>query len=132
MNTIKIMARESFDMEFIFKASPAIVYRFITDPACVIRWFCDAIDIQGDIYTFYWDGSEEIAELIDDIEEERLRFRWQEADDEDEYFEFRMSKSPMTGETILELTDFGDKDEISEQRDLWTTQIERMRLEAGG
>ena len=62
--------------------------------------------------TFVWSGSEEVAELIDDIEEERLRFKWEDADDEEEYLEFNISKSPVTGETILEITDFCDEDEV--------------------
>ncbi|MFZ1786900.1 MAG: START-like domain-containing protein, partial [Saprospiraceae bacterium] len=39
------MRREKIDLEFIFKASPAIVYQFLTQPACLVRWFCDAVDI---------------------------------------------------------------------------------------
>jgi hypothetical protein len=44
-----------------------------------VRWFCDGVDINNDVYTFSWDGNEENAEVVDDIEEERLRFRWEGA-----------------------------------------------------
>lgn len=126
------MTRSKFDLEYIFKASPAILYRFITDPACLIRWFCDACDINGEIYTFTWDGADENAEMIDDIEEERIRFRWMESDDINEYIEFRMYKSSVTNETILEITDFCDEDEVDSQKDLWSTQITNLRIECGG
>jgi uncharacterized protein YndB with AHSA1/START domain len=126
------MKRVSFNMEFIFRASPAIIYKFLTTPSCLIRWFSDGVDIQDDIYTFDWQGFEEEAELIDDIEEERLRFRWLDADDEAEYFEYRMYKSDVTGETILEITDFADEDEVDEQKDLWNSQIDKLRKETGG
>jgi len=125
------MSREKFDMEFIFRASPAIIYRFITSPACLVRWFCDSADITGDIYTFNWDGYDEVAELIDDIEEERLRFHWEDAED-GEYLEFRMYKSDVTNETILEITDFADDDEVEDQKKLWQTQLDVMRSEMGG
>lgn len=128
------MKRVSIDMEFIFRASPGIIYKFLTAPACLIRWFCDEVDIDktGDVYTFIWDGSEEVAILIDDIEEERLKFKWEDADDEDEYLEFRMYKSDVTNETIVEITDFCDDDEVESTKDLWTTQMDKMRVEAGG
>jgi len=126
------MKRVSFNMEFIFRASPAIIYKFLTTPSCLIRWFSDGVDIQDDIYTFDWQGFEEEAELLDDIEEERLRFRWLDADDESEYFEYRMYKSDVTGETILEITDFADEDEVEEQKDLWNSQIDKLRKETGG
>ena len=85
------MSRVKFDIEFIFKASPAILYKFLTTPSCLVRWFCDEVDIEADIYTFTWEGYDEVAELVDDIEEERLKFVWEEADT-GEYLEFRMSK----------------------------------------
>jgi len=96
------------------------------------RWFCDKVDIEKDVYTFYWEGAPEVAELIDDIEEERLKFSWEEADDDEEYFEYRMFKSPVTGETILEVTDYCDDDEVDEIKQLWESQITKLRRAIGG
>ena len=125
------MDRVKFEMEFIFRASPAILYTFITTPSCLVRWFCDEVDINDDVYTFSWQGAEENAEMIDDIEEERVKFQWEDAD-EGEFLEFRMYKSDVTNETILEITDYCDADEVEDQKQLWTSQIEKMRVETGG
>ncbi len=124
------MERVSFDMEFIFRASPTILYKFLTTPACLIRWFCDGVDITGEEYVFSWEGSEEVAELVDDIEDERIRFVWDDAED-GEYLEFRMRKSPVTDETILEITDWADEDEVEDQKQLWESQIKILRQETG-
>ncbi|MEM9886277.1 MAG: START-like domain-containing protein [Bacteroidota bacterium] len=125
------MERVKIELEFLFRASPAILYNFFTEPARLVRWFCDEVDIDGTTYTFMWEGSEEVAELIEDVENERLRFSWEE-EDEDEYFEFRMARSPVTGETILEITDFCDEDETEDQKQLWNNQIAELRQETGG
>ncbi len=125
------MSRVQIKMEFIFKASPAILYSFLTTPSTLIRWFCDEVDIQDDTYTFTWDGADEIAELIDDIEEERLRFQWEDAED-NEYLEYFMYKSDVTNETVLEIHDWCDDDEVQEQKDLWESQIKVLRIECGG
>ncbi len=125
------MKRVSFDMEFIFKASPSILYKFLTNNDCLVRWFCDGCDLTGEMYTFEWEGSEEQAELVDDIEEERIRFIFDEAED-GEYLEFRMYKAEMTLETILEITDFCDEDEVENQKDFWETQMATLRIECGG
>ncbi len=118
-------------MEFICRASPAILYTFLTTPACLVRWFCDEVDIQDNVYTFNWQGSEEMATLIDDIEEERVRFGFE--DDEDgEYLEFRMYKSSVTNETVLEITDYCDEGEEEEQRDYWSNLVTVLRKETGG
>ncbi|MGA1582489.1 MAG: START-like domain-containing protein [Saprospiraceae bacterium] len=126
------MDRVSFSMEFLFKASPTILYQFLTTPSCLIRWFCDEVDIIGDQYEFSWKGSSEYAELIEDVEEERLRFRWEDAADENEYLEFQISTSPVTGETILIITDFCDSDEVEDQRQLWQNQMNILARETGG
>lgn len=123
--------RVQIELEFIFRASPTIIYNFVTTAACLVRWYCDEVDITNDVYTFYWRGSSEIAHLIDDIEDERVKFAWDHAD-EDEYLEFRMYKSDVTNETILEITDFSDEDEVQETKDLWMTLMENLRKECGG
>ncbi len=126
------MERVKIDLEFIFRASPTILYKFLTTPACLIRWFCDEVDINDNIYAFSWEGSEEIAELVEDVEDEKLRFVWEESEGDDEFLEFRMSRSPVTGETILEITDYCDDDEADDQKALWESQIKMLRQETGG
>jgi uncharacterized protein YndB with AHSA1/START domain len=123
--------RVSFTLEFLFRASPTILYRFVTTPNCLVRWFCDKVDNVGDQYSFFWGNNPEDALLIDDIEDERVRYSW-ESEDEDEYFEFRFSKSEVTSETILELTDFCDEDDVESQKRVWTTQLEALRRAVGG
>jgi len=119
-------------MEYIFRASPAILYQFLTTPACLVRWFCDEVDINGTVYTFSWSGMDEDAELVEDVEEEKLRFRWVDADNPAEFFEFRIQESPVTGETVLELTDFCDANEEKDIRRYWDTQIQKLQKETGG
>lgn len=70
--------------------------------------------------------------MVDDIEDERVRFVWEDADDEDEYLEFHMERSDMTGETILTITDFCDEDEQEDQKRFWVSQVKRLHQETGG
>ena len=126
------MNRAQITLEFIFRASPTILYKFLTTPSCLIRWFCDEVEIQDDSFTFIWSGAEEVANLVEDIEDERVRFKWEDAEDEEEYLEFKMSKSPVTGETILEIIDYCDEDEVDDTQQLWESQIKVLRQETGG
>ena len=126
------MERVKFTQEFIFRASPAIIYQFLTTPACLTRWFCDEVDIQDDVYTFAWSGSEEEARLIEDVEPNLLRFVWDDAESDEEFLEFDIQVSPVTSETIMNITDFCDEDEVDDQIALWTSQMNRMRAEMGG
>ena len=125
------MDREKINLEFIFKASPAILYQFLTTPAALVRWFCDEVDIDKTTYTFVWEGAEEVAELVEDIEDERVRFVFEDYE-EDEYLEFTMTRSPVTGETIFTIEDFCDDDEVDDQKQLWEKQMTKLRQEMGG
>ena len=104
----------------------------MTTTACLVRWYCDEVDITSDQYSFYWQGSSENATLVDDIEDERVKFVWEDAEDPDEYLEYRMYKSNVTNETVLEITDFCDSDEVDEVKDLWQTLMVELKKECGG
>ena len=43
-----------------------------------------------------------------------------------------MYKSPLTGETILEIQDFCDEDEINDQMQFWESQIKKLKTATGG
>ncbi len=130
------MSRQRIELEYLLKASPAILYEFFTEPSYLTRWFCDEVDVregeEGKSYVFVWSGSEEIATLYEEEHPHFVRFRWEDAEDEEEYLEFRMSKSPITGETILEITEFCDEDEVEDQTQFWNSLVEKLRRQAGG
>lgn len=119
------MQRKKITCEFLLRASPAIVYQFLSDASCLIRWFCDHVVIDEDEYVFIWSGNEEVATLVDDIEDELLRFVWVDAPP-NEYLEFAITTSPVTDETILTITDFCDEDEARDQKLFWDAQIKKM------
>lgn len=125
------MKRVSFTTEFLFRASPTIIHKFLTTPDCIIRWFCDECDLNEEVYSFVWDGNEETAEVIDDIEAERVRLKWEDAED-NEYLEFKMSRSEVTGETIVEITLFCDEGEEEEEIQFWETQMQALKRATGG
>ncbi|MFK7796011.1 MAG: START-like domain-containing protein [Aureispira sp.] len=126
------MERVSFNMEFLFRASPTIIYKFLTTPDCLIRWFCDDCNIVDGRFTFEWDGEGEEATALEDIENELLRLEWDEFEGEEEYLEFKIGRSEVTGETILEITAFCDSDEVEEEQQFWATQMQALGRATGG
>jgi uncharacterized protein YndB with AHSA1/START domain len=124
------MSRVSFQVEYMFKASPSIIYLFVTQPTCLVRWFSDRVDNIGDRYVFDWEGDHEEATMVDDIEDELVKFKWDERPDE--FLQFRIYKTDITSETILEITDFCDDDEVKEQIDVWDLYIKKFKTFCGG
>lgn len=123
------MSRVKFNCEFSFKASPTIVYEFLTSPDCLARWFCDDCAMTDDSYSFSWEGSEELAYILEDIEEEYLSLQWE--DYPTEYLEFKISKSEITGQTVLEITAFCDDFEVKQEKAFWQAQMNNMKHAMG-
>lgn len=125
------MNRSKVEIEYLFRASPTILYKFFTTPATLVRWFCDQVDIEQETYSFFWEGTPEVAELVTDLEDEKLVWEWEDGED-GEYWEVSFTKSPVTGETIMMVVEFCDEGEEEDQRALWDSLIERLRQETGG
>jgi hypothetical protein len=126
------MGRTKLQLEFLFKASPNILYTFLTTPACIVRWFCDKAEVDEHQITYSWSGNEEVALILSDHEEEVLRLKWADSEYDSEYLEFKISESPVTGETILDLTDFCDDGELNDTIQYWNQQIKNLQKECGG
>jgi uncharacterized protein YndB with AHSA1/START domain len=124
-------ASKSYKLEYIIKSSPTILFNFLTTPAGLSQWFADSVDINGPTYTFVWNGSEEHADLIEEVENELVRFKWDYHEDH-EYFEFLIEKSEVTGDTILYVTDFADDFDMDDQKTLWDSQIANLIRRIGG
>lgn len=123
--------RVSYKAEYVIKSSPTILFEFVTTPSGLVQWFADKVDINGDEITFNWKGSEDTAIILEWIEDERVRYRWSWSED-DEFFQFRIYKNDITGDTVLEIIDFCEEGEIEDQKRLWDTQIKRLIKAVGG
>ncbi len=122
--------KNKFELEYSLNSSPKILYPRLVTPAGLSEWFADDININGDIYTFIWDGSKQEAKLITKKENEMARYKWID-DEEDTFFEFKIHKDDLTGEVALVITDFAEDDEKDDTMDLWDSQISELKHTLG-
>lgn len=122
--------KKPFTVEFVIRSSPTILYKFLTTPSGLAQWFADHVDQTDKSYSFFWDGSVEKATRIDFIENEMIRYRWDEGD-EDEYFEFKIEKVDITNDTVLVITDFAEEHEQEDQNRLWESQVKTLSIMIG-
>jgi uncharacterized protein YndB with AHSA1/START domain len=114
-----------YTLEYMVRSSPSVLYNFLITPTGLSQWFADTVDNEGNTYYFSWDNVEDEAELISTDDDEFIRFRWDYYED-DEYFEFRIEKSEITGDTILYITDYAEENEVESQKALWDSQIKNL------
>jgi uncharacterized protein YndB with AHSA1/START domain len=125
------MARRiAFKIEVILRTSPTVVYQFLTQPECLVMWFCDEVHSTENEYLFYWNDSPEAATVLWDSEDELLRLQWEDGHP-DEYFEYHITKSPITEETVLTITDFAELHGVADAKKLWESQIKQLKNAMG-
>ena len=124
--------RKRIDLEYIFSSSVTILFSRLSSAPGLAEWFSDDVKHDGNIFTFVWDGIGEEAELVDMKKNSYVRFKWLDADDEEEFFEFSLHVEPLTEEVALIITDFVDADEEGDAIGLWNKQVEMLHRTVGG
>ena len=125
--------KTKFTVEFPIHASPKLLYQYISSPSSLSEWFADNVDLQGNFYSFFWDGAEERAKLLTKKKDELIRFSWEEDDDIDTsyFFEIKIQVDDLTKDVSLVITDFAEDDEVEESKMFWDNQISRLKTILG-
>lgn len=118
--------KKEFKLEYVVKISPSLLYNYLTTPSGLSEWFSDDVNFRGEIYTFFWDGSEEDAKLITKKNNSHIKFQWLEDEGEDYFFEMRIQVEELTKDVSLLITDFAEEDELEEAKLLWDSQINNL------
>ena len=122
-----------FEQEYIFKTSPKVLTSFLMTPSGLSEWFADDVNVKEDIFTFFWNGSQESARLLGKKNNEFIKFRWLEDEENgiDSFLEMRYNIDPMTKEVIFNLTSFATEEEMEEVQLYWENAIADLRRMIG-
>jgi hypothetical protein len=125
--------KKKFELEFLLNTSPKVLENMLFTPSGLSEWFADDVNINEDIYTFIWDGSEEDARLLTKRPGEKIK--WQKMEDEDEgldtYFQLQYEIDPMTKTVVLKVTDFEYEEDMEESQALWESLIDGLKRTLG-
>jgi uncharacterized protein YndB with AHSA1/START domain len=127
------MSKVKVHLEYMLRAtSKSIIWAAISTPSGLEGWFADRVSSDNKSFTFYWGKTESrTAEIIGLRAFAFIRFRWEDATDEREYFEMRMSNNELTNDYVLEITDFAEDDEADDMKELWDSQMDTLRRTCG-
>ena len=123
--------RRKIELEYIFSSSVKVLFSRLSTPAGLSEWFADDVFQKGNQFIFIWNGSEQQATLVELKSNDVVRFRWDDAEEEDEYFEFNIHVEPLTGDVALIITDFADEDEVNDTIELWNKQMDILHRNLG-
>lgn len=123
--------RRKIELEYIFSSSVKVLFSRLSTPAGLSEWFAEDVYQKGEHFIFIWNRTEHPATLIELKNNSFVRFRWDDAEEEDEYFEFSIHVEPLTGDVALIITDFADEEDIADVTELWNKQIEMLHRNLG-
>jgi hypothetical protein len=109
-----------------------VLFSRLSTPEGLGEWFAEQVNVNGDQFSFYWNGSESKARLTALKDNKLVRFEWEEMEnEEDNYFEFRINMDELTGDLALIITDFAEPDEKEDSIYLWDSQINDLKRVLG-
>lgn len=123
--------RRKIELEHIFSSSVKVLFSRLSTPAGLSEWFADDVSQKGNQFIFKWNGTEHPATLLEMKANSVVKFRWEDAEDEKEYFGFNIHVEPLTGDVALIITDFTDEEEITDAIDLWDKQMDILHRTLG-
>ncbi|MGE5457810.1 MAG: START-like domain-containing protein [Methanococcaceae archaeon] len=115
-------------LEYLINCSPKVLYNRLSTASGLSEWFADDVRVKGNMFTFIWENAGQIAEKKNQKENKVVRYEWIENDDKDEnYFEFTITQDDLTNDVSLIVTDFVDEEDKQSTKDLWDTQITKLK-----
>ncbi|HSO87460.1 MAG TPA: START-like domain-containing protein [Draconibacterium sp.] len=117
--------KTKIQLEYVLNCSPKVLFSWLSTASGLNEWFADDVKIKGKKFTFIWEGSERTAEMTLHKENKLVRFSW--LDEEDSYFEFRITQDELTGDVSLIIIDFAEDNDFAESKGLWDTQIADLK-----
>jgi len=124
--------RSKFELEYNLNCSPKVLFSRLSTPEGLTEWFADQVNVEGDLFTFFWNSSESKARLSALKENKMVRFEWMGMENEDSnFFEFRINLEELTNELALIITDFAQAEEKEDAIYLWDSQINDLKRALG-
>jgi uncharacterized protein YndB with AHSA1/START domain len=124
--------RSKFELEYNLNCSPKVLFSRLSTPEGLGEWFADQVNVDGDLFTFFWNSSESKAKLSAIKENKMVRFEWMGMENEESnFFEFRINMEELTNELALIITDFAESEEKEDSIYLWDSQINDLKRALG-
>ena len=124
--------RSKFELEYNLNCSPKVLFSRLSTPEGLGEWFADQVNVDGDLFSFFWNSSESKARLSAMKENKMVRFEWLGMENEESnFFEFRINLEELTNELALIIIDFAETEEKEDSIYLWDSQINDLKRALG-
>lgn len=131
------MAHKKITIEYpLTTKSPNIVWEMISTSSGLQKWMADYVsDIPGG-FSFKWGEpwtQEDIksSQILKMDKNKRIRLKWDNTEEEGDFWEMKIEKSELTGKLTLTITDHAEEDDIEYIKDLWEKNLDKLHTASG-
>lgn len=124
------MEKYKFVAEYELRASPKVLFPYISTASGLSQWFANKVNIRPDHqFDFYWDNESHLAKQVSIRQNKSVRFEFLNgnATDEHNYIDFRVDVSELTQSTFLRITDYSSNTDVDELKSLWNSLIDKLK-----
>ena len=121
-----------YSIEIPINSSVNVLYKRLSTPSGLAEWFADNVNLKNNIFTFFWDDSDQSAKILKKKSNKFVQFKWLDDEEKESFFEFKIQVDEMTSDVSLIITDFAeDEEDKEEQTMLWEQQIQNLKMAIG-
>jgi uncharacterized protein YndB with AHSA1/START domain len=129
------MNKFKFNTEFELRASPKVLFPYISSASGLQQWFCEkAINIDSHTLNLIWDGDPHMAKVVSLRLNKSIKFDFTSTDEEAKdhnYLEIRLDTSDLTQTTYMKVTDYSENTDVIELQELWEEFIYKLKVIVG-
>lgn len=119
--------KEKFTKEYFMRSSPNVLFNYISAPSAMAEWFADNVVNKDGVFTFTWDGEDEIATLKSKKNGAHMQFQWEDDEDTDYFWEMAIKIDSLTKDVALMITDHAEPDELESSKQLWDSTVDKLK-----
>ena len=130
------MQKHKFVAEYELRASPKVLFPYISTAAGLAQWFAAKVNnLPDQRFSFHWDNETHLAKQVALKPLKNARFEFLDTATADlpdnNYLDFRIEVSELTQATFLKITDYSTITDESELQDLWDGLLDKLRQIVG-
>lgn len=127
------MEKFKFVREYNFKASPKIIYPYISNPGGLQQWFAQSVNLDADnVYSFDFGEKIQRAHLSAKKANKAVKFDFFEGEQKGNYLEFKIENSNLDSTCYLYITDYSQAKDEDDLIDMWDGLVEDLKDIIGG
>jgi uncharacterized protein YndB with AHSA1/START domain len=126
------MENYKFIAEYELRASPKVLFPYISTASGLSQWFAAKVNVRPDHqFDFYWDNESHLAKQVSMRQNKSVRFEFLNGNgvttEEHNYIDFRVDVSELTQSTFLRITDYSSNADADELKSLWNSLIDKLK-----